>query len=114
MKITFIVLSLCLTLKVTNTKEPTAEISKAYNAFAIVKLADNVLELIDEENDKLLDLIQSFKKQAEFTIFDFSEKDAITNQGSVKKEYKKDVEQFAFEFSEQVHLITFNAMFKNF
>lgn len=108
MKITLIFLSLCLTLKVTNTKEPIAKISRAYNAFAIVKLADDVLEIIDKQNDKLFDLIQSFKKQAEFTIFDFSEKDPITDQGSVEK----DVEQFAVEFSEQVHLITFNAMFQ--
>lgn len=89
-----------------------AEISKAYNAFAIVKLVDKMLEFIDEKDGKLLDVIQSFKKQAEFTIFGFPEKDAMTNRGSVEEEYKIDEEKYAFEFSEQVYLRKFTAMFQ--
>ncbi|CAO1373543.1 unnamed protein product [Diamesa hyperborea] len=103
----FIILSLCLkvtyTLKNTTKDVPLADISKIYNAFANIKLADDVLKLVDNKKEqKVTDLIESFKNQEQSTIFDFSEEDVISNKILNQTE---DVKQVAFEFSDRIEQI---------
>lgn len=114
MNIQLILLCICLTLKVTaKTKVPLAEISKVYNALAIIQLADDVLKFIDDrKNEEVTDLIYSFKNEAENSISGYYEDDSITNKVTNETVQIEDAKQLSFEFHEQVHLINFIAIFQ--
>ena len=65
MNIKFILLSLCLTLKITNIKA-LPPLALIYGAFGIVDTVILVKEFMDDKDDQVLQVLTDYKERAEY------------------------------------------------